>query len=251
MKLTGKHVDNSSEVAMDLKLKWIYCNVYPLTVNAVKKRIDCIFDKYLYLMKMSNNKKKETYCNQYFVFINNQTSIRDTIADPKFIQIQQEQWGVTMTDKEKMFYENQKKNPPMERSESFADRQWEIANQRRQKRKECSRNESYGDKSFGWESEKEIQMVIGDDLMYEDNDKDEDQDFTAMKETDQKKRYVFVDEVDDLEDDSPYKYRHTQTGPRSIRPEYYTVKSILQPEYHMSDHQSDGAIIVVANHLFG
>ena len=28
-------------------------------------------------------------------------------------------------------------------------------------------------------------------------------------------------------------------------------KKILQPEYHMSDHQSDGAITVVANHLFG
>ena len=157
-----------------------------------------------------------------------------------------------MTDKEKMFYENLEKNPPIGRSESFVDYQWEIANQRRQKRKECSKNESYDDKSFGWASEKEIQMAIGDDLMYVDNDKNEDQDFTALKEPDQKKRYVFVNEVNDLEDDLPYKYRHMQTGPRSIRPEYYTVKSILllQSEYHMSDHQSDGAIIYVANHLF-
>ena len=45
-----------------------------------------------------------------------------------------------MTDKEKMFSKNQKKNPPIERSESFVDRQWEITNQRRQKRKERSRN---------------------------------------------------------------------------------------------------------------
>ena len=35
-------------------------------------------------------------------------------------------------------------------------------------------------------------MAIGDDLMYVDNDKDEDQDFTAMKEPDQKKRYVLL-----------------------------------------------------------
>ena len=49
-------------------------------------------------------------------------------------------------------------------------------------------------------------MAIGDDLMYVDNDKDEDQDFTAMKEPDQKKRYVFVNEVNDPEDDLPYKY---------------------------------------------
>ena len=39
-----------------------------------------------------------------------------------------------MTDKEKMFYKNQKKkNPPIGSSESFVDHQWEIANQRRQK----------------------------------------------------------------------------------------------------------------------
>ena len=93
-----------------------------------------------------------------------------------------------MTDKEKMFSKNQKKNPSIERSESFVDRQWEITNQRRQKRKERSRNESYDDKSFGWASEKEIQMAIGDDLMYVHNNKDEDHDFTAMKEPDQKKR---------------------------------------------------------------
>ena len=94
-------------------------------------------------------------------------------------------------------------------------------------------------------------MAIADDLMYVDNDKDEYQDFTAVKEPDQKKRYVFVNKVDDLENDWPYKYRHIRTGPQSIRREYYTVKSILQSEYHMSDHQSDGGIIVVANHLFG
>ena len=82
-KLTGKHVDDSREVVMDLKLQWIYCNVYPLTVNAIKKRIDSIFDEYTYLMKVSNNKKKDTYWNRYSVFINNQTSICDIIADPK------------------------------------------------------------------------------------------------------------------------------------------------------------------------
>ena len=72
--------------------------------------------------------------------------------------------------------------------------------------------------------------------MYVDNDKEEDQDFTAMKEPDQKKRYAFVNEVDDQENDLPYRYRQIRTGPRSIRSKYYTVKSILQSKYHMSDH---------------
>ena len=37
MKLTQKHVGNSRQVAMDLKLQRIYCNVYSLTVNLIKK----------------------------------------------------------------------------------------------------------------------------------------------------------------------------------------------------------------------
>ena len=143
---------------------------------------------------------------------------------------------MTITDKEKMFYKNRQKDSPIGRSGSFIDRQWEIANQRRQKRKKRSRNEIYDDKSFGWASEKEIRLAIGDDLMYVDNDKEEDQDFTAMKEPDQKKRYAFVNEVDDQENDLPYRYRQIRTRPRSIRSKYYTVKSILQSEYHMSDH---------------
>ena len=60
------------------------------------------------------------------------------------------------------------------------------------KKKERSRNKSYDDKSFGWANEKEIQMAIGDDLMYVDNNKEEDQDFTAMKEPDQKKKGMFL-----------------------------------------------------------
>ena len=74
------------------------------------------------------------------------------------------------------------------------------------KKKERSRNKSYDDKSFGWANEKEIQMAIGDDLKYVDNDKDEDQVFKAMKEPDQKKRFVFVNGVDDPEDDLPDKH---------------------------------------------
>ena len=30
-------------------------------VNAIKKKIDGIFDKYTYLMKVSNDKKKDTH----------------------------------------------------------------------------------------------------------------------------------------------------------------------------------------------
>ena len=39
MKLTGNQVENSTETAMNLKLEWICSNLYPLSGNAIKKRI--------------------------------------------------------------------------------------------------------------------------------------------------------------------------------------------------------------------
>ena len=54
---------------MDLKLQWIYCNVYPLTVNEIKNRIDSIFDECTYLMKVSDDKKKDTHWNRYLLTI--------------------------------------------------------------------------------------------------------------------------------------------------------------------------------------
>ena len=96
-----------------------------------------------------------------------------------------------MTDKEKMLYENQKKNPPIRGVSHLLIVNGKLLI-RGGKRKERSRNESYDDKSFGWANEKEIQMAIGDDLMYVDNNKEEDQNFTAMKEPDQKKKGMFL-----------------------------------------------------------
>ena len=61
IKLTEKHFDNSREVSMGLKLQWIYYNVYPWSGNAIKKKSDGIFDEYTYLMKVSNDKKKDTH----------------------------------------------------------------------------------------------------------------------------------------------------------------------------------------------
>ena len=45
--------------------------------------------------------------------------------------------------------------------------------------------------------------------------------------------------------------RKKSTGQRSVRPELYYVASILASKYHMSQEQIVGAIITVANELFG
>ena len=72
------------------------------------------------------------------------------------------------------------------------------------------------------------------------------------EEPSQKERDAYSSEdTDDPNDGIPYEYCHIPSGPRSVKPEYYTTKTIPQSEYPMSDEQSDESILVVANHFFG
>ena len=51
VKHSGVHTfGHSREVAIKLKLRWIYCNVYPLTINSM-------FKEYRYLCQIPNEKK--------------------------------------------------------------------------------------------------------------------------------------------------------------------------------------------------
>ena len=117
MKLTGNQVENSTETAMNLKLESICSNLY-LWVGMPSKRES--------ITKVSNNQMRDTYWTRFSLLMSNQTSICDIIANLKNISMQKEQWGVTMTDKEKTFWENHKKKQPIRKSSSFFDCQWEI-----------------------------------------------------------------------------------------------------------------------------
>ena len=62
---------------------------------------------------------------------------------------------------------------------------------------------------------------------------------------------VYVGIVDDINDDMPYKYRHIRKGKNSVHASYYQVAEILEAQFHMSSRQAEGAVVTVANLLFG
>ena len=49
----------------------------------------------------------------------------------------------------------------------------------------------------------------------------------------------------------PFRFRHIRSGLRSVRPEYYMLTHKLKSELHLSEAQAQGAIVAVANILFG
>ena len=91
--------------------------------------------------------------------------------------------------------------------------------------------------------------------MAEDEDaavRDDDNDF-VVEDTEEgawrKRKYITV--ADSKEDELPIKYRHVREGLCSVRAEVYNVIHVLQSKYHLSHRQAEGAIITVANKLFG
>ena len=159
-----------------------------------------------------------------------QNSMLDIIADSTSIKKQGGKLDVTMTDKEWKFLNNQRQNPPIGRCESFVER-WEIAQKRRQKRENRVHNQSF-EESFQVADEADIQSSLGE----EDNsevstqlagDKIPENDEAPPK----KKMYVYSHNLPYNDADNlPYQYRHIRSGPRSVKPEYYIVKSIFQSQ---------------------
>ena len=145
------------------------------------------------------------------------------------------------------FYENMCKSPPIGRCTTYVERKWKISQMRKEKRKARVRNENSSQQSA---TEDEIQDAVGEDEMHNQIEDQCDEYVPEDDEPSKKKRYAYIIVLDHPDDDLPSKYRHIRSGPRSVKPEYYIVKSILMSQYHMSDEQSDVAIMVVANYLF-
>ena len=99
-KQTGIVGDKNFIVAKDVKLQWIYCNVYPLSLPAITRRIKTMVTDYDYFTKYTNQQKKKTYWEKYSKFVETQNSLFDILADVESRAAQGRQWGVMITETE-------------------------------------------------------------------------------------------------------------------------------------------------------
>jgi hypothetical protein len=82
-----------------------------------------------------------------------------------------------------------------------------------------------------------------------DDTETKDEDYTPERKKECKYRYN--SSVRPTDDGLPDQYQFIRHGQRSVRPEVYSVMQKLSSKYHMSKKQIEGAIIEVANGLFG
>ena len=239
----GKNIVVSRLCAEKLCLQWIYCNVYPLSVPTVNRKIDELHELYRKLQKFkSKSQGYWTTHEQLFGILN---SLFDVIGHSAQIKSQEKLWGPRMIKRDWTFYNNQSQNPPLDFCTSYADRKWKISNQRRLNSLNRSRDENF---DFSTMSDADLEISGIDDL---DSSTKEiiDEDYSVAEPATKKRKFIEI--IDDPKDDLPFQYRHIRHGPHKTRSEVYEVMTHLKTYYHMSQRQAEGAIVTVANGLFG
>ena len=229
-------------VSKDIALHWIFCNVYPQKPGVIQRDVDSLEKEYNYLRYYVNSKKGTEYWGRFQSFIDTINMVPDFIASTDSRRrIQEKLWNCVMIDKDRLFHKQQIQNPPFGYCTSFEDKKWRRSENRKEKRNNRSRSEHY---EFFRES---IDTEDGSEEL------NEDPSFDIVENSPAKKtRYQYDESASVIDnDDMPNQYRNVRTGPRSIRPEVYTLMAKLKSKYHMSQVQAEAAIVETGNSLFG
>ena len=74
------------EIAMDIYLEWVFCNVYPQSCVNIRRKLNALFDEYTRLKDYVHTKKKIAYWNDYKKFIASLSRLFDVKGtDSEFI----------------------------------------------------------------------------------------------------------------------------------------------------------------------
>ena len=146
-----------------------------------------------------------------------------------------------MSINDKKFYELQNENPPKGYCDTFVDK-WKKIKTRKEARENTSREEYY--------------EFVRDVFLHNDTENSSYQEGNSVYTNDteetatEKTKYDYRKELDIIEDELPYKYRHIRSSFRNVRPEVYQVIAKMKSKYHMSQVQAEGAIVEIGNILF-
>lgn len=225
-----RSISSEYEVATDLVLHWIFCNVYTCSVQVVQKKLKCLFQEYERIKDYAHSKKGETYWKDYDLFCSKQDQLFDIIANKNKIKSQEKLWSMKMSSNDYQFYENQKQTPAIGHCTNFVDRKREIS------QKQMKKQGHYSSESSSY--------ILEDSSQDDSPGKDY---IPALK----KAKYEFSKLPTTLtEDDMPERLQNVRSGLRSVKDEIYMVMAKLKSSHHMSQKQCEAAVIEVSNRLF-
>ena len=96
-------------VAKELQELWIECNVYPFSMQAIKKKIKQDIQEYSRLCKYDKKKRGAKYQNDLEVFLKKVSELVDIFQnDKKLLSETEKKYKLRMAEQDYEFYEDQK-----------------------------------------------------------------------------------------------------------------------------------------------
>ena len=232
------HGDVFNECAQLVTIRWLSCNVYPSSLKTVKNKLSELFDEYRAIKKYST--KSEAYWSKCTHFLQKMSELFDIHADT---DLQKSWFKKTNIKHDVDFYNKQVLNPPQGYSTGKIDRMWEkTAIRRQQIKNQLTPKPPHA-------------TTIAVDNQFNIDDDDEialrgDEDFVPEELPSKRTKYEYIDFLDDENDNMPNDMRNLRSSMRTVRPEVYTLMTLLKSKFHMSQTQAEAAIIYVGNMLF-
>lgn len=233
-------VDVYFECARLLAEKWLSCNVYPMSLKSVKKRLVDLFDEYRAIKKYS--KKSESYWQRCAPFLVKMSHLFDIQADES---LQKSWYKKTMVKHDIEFYEAQVLNPPRGYSTSKTDKKWEKSTARKQQRNMQETPQPARECDSLVYDRKDVE----DEAMDVDDDADENYVPPEPEEREERENYSFTKVLDDPKDDLPQRFRHIRDGLHGVNPSYYVAMNRMKAELHMSEEQAQGSVCIIFNEM--
>ena len=207
---------------------WTVCNVYVMTVAGISKKVTALFNKYSDIQKNQCKKKSLKYWEKYDRFKDNQNRLFDIHGENNYVRAQDKFWEVEITAADKAFY-----NDPKDARKQFCtknvDPNWRARQERRKKRRQRSRVESYNaDEVKGVNFGEEPNCSNHEDNVQVDAhyNIEEDQQNSSPPS---KKEYEYVPTTRDEADDGfPAKYPYPRDGLRGMKLELYATMHTLK-----------------------
>ena len=253
-------VEAATVVAEALKEHWIWSNVYPKYLVNIKNQVEKLFLEFKKLKSTAKVKQTDTWktgkLGPFLAKIKRGMDIGT--EDAKYLAKQEIDYGVKMTEGDRIYKDDQVSGERRMYCENFADKRWLATVERRRREEERlatgrERDQAHQDALFTKVAlpddieDLELQELDTEEKSFEVEDKSEEVITTASKKRrmsgeKQKMSLSFAD--------MPKNCQHISHSVKNVRDEYYTTVDELMSVYHMSLEQAISAVITVGKRMF-
>lgn len=114
-------------IAKDLVLHWVYCNIYTIKIDHVEVQVEKLIKEYTRLKNYPKKKRGPKFYKDLSDFKTQLGSLMDIkVIDHSRQSRLEDIWGVRMSFDDYKFYENQKQTPPIGYCTGFKERMLAI-----------------------------------------------------------------------------------------------------------------------------